>query len=58
MDMWAHYAEGHKGVCLKYDIEEHMLPECVLSPVIYQNDLTRQNLLKPTEDIVTILTTK
>ena len=58
--MWAHYAGGHKGVCLKYDIEDDSLPDCILKRVIYQDDLVKVNFVKPSDDIqiVSVFTTK
>lgn len=58
--MWAHYADGHMGVCLKYDIEQDTLPDCILKPVNYKPDLTKSNLVQPSDDddIISIFTTK
>lgn len=56
--MWAHYAEGHKGVCLQYDIAQDTLLDCILKPVIYQDNLIKSNLLKHDDDIFSVFTTK
>lgn len=57
--MWAHYAEGHNGICLKYDIERDSFPDCILERVDYLEDLVKVNIVKmPEEPIIPIFTTK
>lgn len=57
--MWAHYANGHEGVCLIYDIEKDLFPNCALKVVHYSDDLIKVNLIRPaTEHIIPIFTTK
>lgn len=45
--MWAHYANSHKGICVKYHlrkenqfIDNHRRELCVLKPVIYKDKKT------------------
>lgn len=37
--MWSHYAEGHKGVCLEWDIDWEKLKR-QLRPIKYDNSIT------------------
>ena len=50
--MWAHYANSHKGVCLKFDILEDTEFFSPAKKVIYTKDYPEYNYLKDKNDFV------
>jgi hypothetical protein len=50
--MWAHYADSHKGVCLKFDILEDTEFFSPAKKVIYTEDYPEYNYLKDKNDFV------
>jgi hypothetical protein len=45
--MWSHYAEKHQGVCLGFDVADHLL-----MPVIYSERRLELTNVKPFQELV------
>lgn len=54
--MWAHYADSHKGVCLKFDILEDLDTFLVPVPVDYNEQYINFNMLN--SDLLSVLRRK
>lgn len=50
--MWAHYADSHKGICLKFDILEDLHFFSPAKKVNYTKDYPNYNYLKDKDDFV------
>ncbi|AYN04786.1 DUF2971 domain-containing protein [Flavobacterium sp. 140616W15] len=50
--MWAHYADSHKGICLKFDILEDVEFFTPAKRVIYANEYPQYNYLQDKNDFV------
>lgn len=62
MQMWSHYADGHKGLCLVFD-DELLLDRrhCDAREVVYQDEqVVNDDILPevPTEDVIRFIYTK
>ncbi|MCK4447973.1 MAG: DUF2971 domain-containing protein [Candidatus Marinimicrobia bacterium] len=50
--MWSHYADSHKGVCLKFSIKEDLDFFSPAKKVNYENDYPKYNYLQQRNDFV------
>ncbi len=37
--LWSHYTNGHKGVCLEFDVKKPLPDNCILEPITYTKTL-------------------
>lgn len=49
--MWSHYADNHKGVCLKYDITIDPSAFLTLHRVVYNDDYPSLNYIKQQKEV-------
>lgn len=48
--MWSHYASGHSGICIKYDIFKLVNDNFVPAKVLYTKDYPKFNYIKESEN--------
>jgi hypothetical protein len=58
--MWSHYADGHRGCCLKFDFSSEDVPESTPEKVIYQDNPPVVNRIRDRspESVFRVLLTK
>lgn len=44
--MWSHYADGHKGCCIEFDVTEDMPFFCFPKPIVYSSKYIECELIK------------
>lgn len=47
--MWGHYANGHKGICIEYDLKSFLKQKYVFIPVLYTETIPRLHSLDDSE---------
>lgn len=50
--MWSHYADGHKGVCLEFDVIKDPATFCSLQKVNYQQEYAISNYLADSKNAI------
>lgn len=50
--MWSHYADGHKGVCLEFDVTKDPSVFCTLQKVVYQPEYSISNYLLDSKNTI------
>lgn len=53
--MWAHYAKGHEGVCIKFDLLKDPYTFSTLVKMNYSTGFMNLDFLKPEKDVVELL---
>ena len=58
--MWSHYADGHKGICLKFNFADEDAPHCTIEEVRYEDRPPIVNRMRDNgqESVFAVLLTK